>query len=226
MAAIEFSVRSNVKAIQKTLSALANKQLDFATAQALNTLAKRVQVAESGQIKATFAHPKPFTVNSVGVRGATKHNLTATVFVRPIAAKYLKPYEEGGVHVLPGRALLNPKNVALDRYGQLPRMLLNRLKARPDIFIGPIKTKHGIVNGVWQRPYQRAHTKVRGVSRKTGQIARGANTGGKLKLLTRFGDALPVKQRLHFGSTGKKVIDRGFAQAFNEAIVRAVATAR
>ncbi|MET3654713.1 hypothetical protein [Dyella japonica] len=221
-----FSVRSNLKNLQASLHALAYKQLPFATAQALNTLAQRVQVAETGQLKATFRHPKPFTVNSVARRGATKRTLTATVFIRPIAAAYLTPYEEGGVHVLAGRALLNPKNIPRDRYGQLPRTLLKRLKARPDIFIGAVKTTHGIVNGVWQRPLRRAPATVRSHSRTTGAMARGANRSGTLKLLIRFGDALPVTQRLHFGSTAQKVIDRGFDAAFREAMAHAVASAR
>ena len=221
MAGVELSIRSNVKDIQKRLSNFAYKQVDYATALALTTLAKRVAVAEAGQIKGTFAHPKPFTVNSVGVKGATKRTLTAIVYMRPVAAKYLQPYEEGGVHVLPGRALLNPKDIRLDQYGQLTRATLARLKARPDIFIGPVKTKKGIVNGVWQRSYVAPKQKVAGRG-----APRGRNTTDKLKLLIRFGDALPVKKRLHWGDTAKKVIDRGFVQAFTDAMAKAMATAR
>ncbi|MCP1376032.1 hypothetical protein [Dyella lutea] len=208
MNGIELSVRTNVKDISKKLSNLANKQLDFATAQALTTLAKQVQQGEKDNIRKTFKHPKPFTVNAVGVRGATKRTLTATVFVRPIAAKYLKPYEEGGRHVLPGRALLNPKDIRLDQYGQLTRATLKRLKARRDVFIGPMQTKHGTINGVWQR-----------VKASKGQP-------GKLKLLIRFGDALPVTKRLGYAQRARTIIDRGFNRAFGAAMGRALATAR
>ena len=205
---INFSVRSNVKEISKTLTALAYKQVEFATALALTDLAKQVQKAESDNIKATFKHPKPFTVNAVGMRGATKRNLTAQVFVRPIAAKYLAPYEGGGTHELPGRAVLNPKDIRLDHYGQLTRATLKRLKARPDVFIGAVKTAAGMVNGVWQR------TKP-----KRGQP-------GGLKLLIRFGDALPVNKQLNYGAHAKMIIDRGFNMAFSRAMARAKATAR
>jgi hypothetical protein len=205
---VEISLRSNLKQVSKQLSALAYKQVDFAASQAINDLARQVAKAEQENIKATFQKPKPFTVSSVAVKGSTKRSLTAVVYVRPIAAKYLAPYEDGGIHKLPGRALLNPKNIRLDQYGQLTRATLQRLKGRPDIFIGPVNTKHGIVNGVWQRLKGR----------------RGKAAG--LKLLIRFGDALPVKTRLGYGTKAKSILDREWNGAFERAMAKALATAR
>jgi len=217
---IDLSVRSNVKELSKKLSALAYKQIGFATAQALTAIAKQVQADETRNIAHTFKKPKPFTQNSVGVRGARKDNLVATVFVRPIAAKYLAPYEDGGVHFLSGRALLNPKNLKLNAYGQLPRGVLARLKARKDIFIGPVKTKAGSVNGVWQR-----------IPPKDGKAARRGRAAvaaqpGHLKLLIRFGDAIQVNKRLNYRSRAKAVVERGFAVAFRESMGRALDSAR
>lgn len=206
--AFDISVRANVKEITKSLSALAYKQVKFATAQALTALAKEVQADEIQNIASTFNKPKPFTQKSVGVRGARKDTLTATVFVRPIAAKYLDPYEGGGRHVLSGRALFNPKNIKLDQYGQLPRKVLDRLKARKDIFIGPVKSKSGTVNGVWQR-----------VPAKRKQPAH-------LKLLIRFGDSLAVNKRLNYRSRAKALVDRRFNAVFGDAMAKALASAR
>lgn len=210
MSFVDISVRSNVKEISKKLSALAYKQIDFATAQALTTLAKEVQKDESSNIASTLKSPKSFTKNSVGVQGARKDTLTAKVFVKPIAARYLDPYEEGGTHVLPGssRAILNPKNIRLDANGQLPRKVLARLKARRDVFIGKVKTKSGLVDGAWQR-----------IPAKKGQPAH-------LKLLIRFGDALQVNKQLHYRSRAKALIDRRFNAVFGAAMARAMATAR
>ncbi len=205
---IDVSVRSNVKAVSKSLSALAYKQLGFATATALTMLAKEVAVAESANIAATFKKPKPFTVKSIGVQGARKDNLAARVYVKPIAAKYLLPYETGGEHELPGRALLNPKNIRLDQYGQLTRSTLQRLKARSDVFIGPVKTSHGEVNGVWQR-----------IPAKRGKRA-------SLKLLIRFGDALPVNKRLNYRSGAQALVNARFAAVFSAAMAKAMASAR
>ena len=224
--AFDISVRANVKEITKSLSALAYKQVAFATAQALTALAKEVQADEIQNIAATFKKPKPFTQKSVGVRGARKDALEATVFVRPIAAKYLSPYEDGGSHVLSGRALFNPKNIKLDQYGQLPRKVLDRLKARKDVFIGPVKTKSGIVNGVWQRAYFRPKGAQRGRSHQGGEVKRGANTTGHLKLLIRFGDSLTVNKRLNYRSRAKALVDRRFNAVFGEAMAKALASAR
>lgn len=222
----DMSVRANVKEIARTLSRLAHTQINFATAQALTALAKEVQVDETRNIGSTFNKPKPFTQKSVGIQGARKDTLQAKVFVRPIAARYLEPYEKGGSHVLSGRALINPKNIKLDSYGQLPRKALARLKARKDIFIGPVKTKSGVVNGVWQRAYHRPKGSERGRSRQGGEVRRGANTTGRLKLLIRFGDALTVKKRLNYRSQARALIDRRFNALFTEAMSKALASAR
>ena len=204
----DISVHANVKEISRSLSRLAHTQINFATAQALTLLAKEVQSDEIRNIATTFRKPKPFTQKSVGIQGARKDTLQAKVFVRPIAAKYLEPYEKGGSHVLSGRALINPKNIKLDRYGQLPRKALARLKARKDVFIGKIKTSKGAVNGVWQRmPAKR-------------------KLPAHLKLLIRFGDSLPVKRRLNYRSRAQAIVDRRFNAVFAEAMSKALASAR
>jgi len=222
----DISVHANVKEISRSLSRLAHSQINFATALALTALAKEVQADEIRNIGRTFKKPKPFTQKSVGMQGARKDTLQAKVFVRPIAARYLEPYEKGGSHVLAGRALINPKNIKLDSYGQLPRKALARLKARKDIFIGPVKTKSGVINGVWQRAYRRPKGSERGRSRQGGEVRRGANTTGRLKLLVRFGDALAVNKRLNYRSHARALIDRRFNALFSEAVGKALASAR
>ncbi|KTT24250.1 hypothetical protein SB14R_10405 [Pseudomonas oryzihabitans] len=207
-AAFDISVHGDLKALKRNLTALAEKQVRFATAQALTTLAKEVKAAEAQNIADTFENPRSFTINSLGVQGARKDTLVAKVYMKPIAAKYLSPYEDGGDHVLPGRALLNPKNIRLDKNGQLPRKVLARLKARPDVFIGPVKSKSGEVNGVWQR-----------IPAKKGQPAH-------LKLLIRFGDALPVNKRLEYRSRAEALVRRRFAPVMAAALAQAMATAR
>ena len=204
----DISVHANIKELSRSLSRLAHTQINFATAQALTALAKEVQADEIRNIATTFKKPKPFTQKSVGVQGARKDTLKATVFVRPIAAKYLEPYESGGSHVLSGRALINPKNIKLDRYGQLPRKALARLKARKDVFIGRVKTRKGSVNGVWQR------------------IPAKRKLPAHLKLLIRFGDSLPVKKRLNYRSRAQAIVDRRFNACFAEAMSKALASAR
>jgi hypothetical protein len=225
MGDFNISIASNIKQIQKSLSDFAYKQVPFATAQALTSLAKLVRDEEVKNMAATFKNPSPFTLRSVRSTAARKDNPVATVFVMDKAAEYLDPYEVGGVHKLNSRALLNPKDIALNQYGQLRRGTLASLKARSDIFIGPVKTKHGVVNGVWQREAASAVI----TNKRTGKTRiskRGINQSGKLKLLVRFGDALPVTQRLGYQVRAKQVVDANFNREMGRAIAKAIATAK
>jgi len=226
MSTIEISIRSNIKEIQKKLSAFADKQVPFATAQALTAVAKKVAADESANIAKTFEHPSPFTVKSVRVQAARSDRLYARVFVMDKAARYLQPYEVGGTHVLSSKALLNPKDIQLNQYGQLRRGALAALKARSDIFIGPVKTNKGIVNGVWQRVAAIAKIERRKAGKIiVSQTKRGLNQTGRLKLLIRFGDALSVNKRLHYADVAKRTVDANLNREFGRALGKAIATA-
>ena len=222
---MDISIRSNIKEIQKKLSALAYKQLPFATASALTSMAKLVKDDEVKNLQSTLKNPSPFTLGSVRITGAKKNSLTATVFVMDKAAEYLNPYEVGGVHKLNSKALLNPKDIGLNQYGQLSRGALAILKGRSDVFIGPVKTKKGVVNGVWQREASSASV----TNQRTGKTRitkRGVNKSGALKLLIRFGDALPVTKHLGYQMRAKKVIDSNVDKELGTALAKAIATAK
>jgi hypothetical protein len=98
--------------------------------------------------------------------------------------------------------------------------VLEKLRARKDIFIGPVKAKSGTINGVWQRMPPKDGQKAR-----RGRAATAAQPG-HLKLLIRFGDALAVNKRLNYRSRAQAIVDRRFRAVFGEAIDRALATAR
>jgi hypothetical protein len=203
------------------------KQLPFAVAAMANDLAFQVQRSERAAMPQVFKSPRPFTVNSVLVNRATKGMPTATVFIRPEVAKYLQPYETGGLHVLPGAgtALLNPKDINLDQSGQLPRRVTTQLNARKDVFVGPVTTKDGkTINGFWQRLDVTRQGNARRRRREQGTIYSTAH--GALKLLIRFGDALPVKQHLDFRTRAGSVISANVGPAFARAIAKALATAK
>jgi hypothetical protein len=221
----KIDVSSNIKALTRELDAIARKQVPFATAQALNAVGKRIKASEEANIKATFRNPRPFTQKSVGMTRATKAEQSVMVFIKDASAKYLEPYETGGKHFLNSKALLNPKDIRLDPYGQLPRNTLARLKARPDVFIGTVRTKAGPVNGVWQRVVDPSKVTLLAAN---GKRLRGLNKGpqARLKLLIRFGDALPVNTRLHFAEIAEKVVSRRLVPEFEAALEKALATAR
>lgn len=222
----KISVSDDIARLRKSLTDLEKRQLPFATANALTALAKNAQAAEKEAMPEVFDRPTPFTVNSVAVRGARKSNLEARVFIKDIAAAYLEPFEFGGNHKLlgSGRTWLNPKDkTQLNQYGNFSKTALKRLQARPDIFIGNIKTSSGeTIGGVWRRPPSARVTKVRG---KRGSVVQGSPRG-HLKLLVRFGDARPVKQHLEFGERAFEVVNDTFEREFEVAMNQAIATAK
>ncbi len=224
MAAINVTV--STKAATNLLASVA-KQLPFAVASAANDLARQVREAERAAVPQVFKHPRPFTTNSVFTRPATKRNPQAAVFIRPEVAKYLLPYEEGGLHVLPGKGstLLKPVDAQTNSYGQLPRRLTAQLNARKDVFVGPVTTKDGkTINGFWQRLDVTRQGNARRRRREQGTIF--SQEHGALKLLIRFGDALPVKQRLDFRSRAGALVAANVGPAFARALAKALATAR
>lgn len=226
----DISVRSNLRDAQRSLTALERKQLPFATAKTLTGLAKLVKAAEQKGMRSVFDRPTPFTINAVGVKAARKSDLTAIVYVRDIAASYLEPFEFGGNHKLigKGRTWFNPKNgLALNKYGNLSRNKLAQLKGRADVFIGKVKTKNGdVIDGVWQRPVAGAGQSPQSAGRRPGKGGKLANTSGHLKLLLRFGDAMPVRQHLGFRERAKAVVAASAGAEWRRGLAEAMRSAR
>lgn len=225
-------VTSNARDLARGLNDFIQRQVPFAIAQGINRTAQRVAEGEEENLAGTLVNPSPFTMNSVGVKRAKKSSPTAVVYMKDIAAGYLEPFETGGVHKLNSRALLNPKNLRLNQYGQLPRGTLAALKGRPDVFIGAVKTASGeTINGVWQRPTNTKRvTLLNARGKRLGKLnkldATQNNGRGKLKLLIRFGDALPVKQHLDWGKRAKQIVDQWIDRDLAEALGAAMRTAK
>ncbi|MEY0558049.1 hypothetical protein AB7334_18100 [Providencia rettgeri] len=199
------------------------KQIPFATAQALTSTVRKIENAQKVALQRNLESPTPFTVKSIKSRGARKSDLRAKVFVMNIAAEYLTPFEEGGVHKLNGSALLNPKNIKLNKYGNLPRNKLSSLKAKDNTFIGDV----GGANGVWQRK------KVKKGKKGRKRIQRSPNGTRKYrkkqpmpKMLIQFGDALPVKPVLGYQDRAMKMAQALLPQEIKRAIAEAMRTAR
>lgn len=199
------------------------KQIPFATAQALTSVARQIEAAERKALQRQLENPTPFTVNSVSSQGARKDNLTARVFVRDRAASYLEPYEIGGQHKLNGQALLNPKNVKLNKYGNLPRNKMAQLKSRNDVFIGEVEG----VNGVWKRKKPK---KIKKGKKRAKRSPNGTRRERKKqpapKLLIRFGDALPVTQKLGYMDRAQTMAKALLPAALSNAISQALKTAK
>ncbi|WP_447908102.1 hypothetical protein [Serratia fonticola] len=199
------------------------KQVPFATAQALTAVARKIVDAQKTAFQRQLDNPTPFTVNSVRSFGARKSSLTAKVFVMDTAASYLDPFEFGGQHKLNSQALLNPKNIKLNKYGNLTRNKMTQLKAKSDVFVGDI----GGSNGVWQR------TKVK--KGKKGKKRRKRSANGTRqprmkmpapKLLIQFGDALPVKPTLGYFERAQTMASALMPTELSRAMAEAMRTAK
>jgi len=215
----DISVKANVDVVARGLSALAFRQLPFAEARTVTELGKLAQAAEKQAMPKVFENPTPFTVNSVAVQAAKKSMPVARVYIRDKAAQYLAPYEYGGMQYLGGkRADLVPVGAAANRYGNLPRNAIRKYLSRPDVFLGNVKTAHGNVYGLWQRPQP--------VAKKTGRrAAKGANTSGKLKLLVAFHAPVQTRKRLGFGDRAQAVVSANFNRVFGAELAQAIARA-
>lgn len=213
---------ANIRELSGHLQKL-QKQIPFATAQALTSTARKIQAAEKTALSRKLENPTPFTVNAVGSAGARRDNLVARVFVRDIAASYLEPFEFGGDHKLNSQALLNPKNIKLNKYGNLTRNKMAQLKAKPDVFVGEIDG----VNGVWQRKKAtkgKKNAKRRKRSQNGTRQPRLKKTAPKL--LVRFGDALPVKPVLGYMDRAQAMAANLMQTELSRAMAAAMASAR
>ncbi|MEX9827578.1 hypothetical protein [Raoultella planticola] len=213
---------ATLKDLSRQLTQL-QKQIPFATAQAMTTVVREIAAAQKVALGRKLESPTPFTVNAVGSSGARKNNLRAKVYVRDIAAEYLEPFEFGGEHKLNSQALLNPKNIKLNKYGNMPRNKLSQMKAKPNVFVGEVNG----VNAVWQRrkPKKPKKSKKKRVRSANG-TRRPKPKQRSPKLLVRFGDALPVTPVLGYMDRSKAMAEALMPAALSRAIADAIRTAK
>ena len=227
------SVRTNYEKFAREVDRFAYKQLPFAVAQALTAVARDVQFHERVNEQVVLDRPRPFTEDAIRVIPARKDNHTAKVVMQELTAWYLGPYQFGGKNELNSEALLKPVNSKsdLDQYGNLPRFYMEKMKNRKDVFVGPVKTKHGTIHGVWQRSVETKTVRYLYINKRTNEkkmrrTRKGLNTSGSLKLLIRFTDAHPVQEYLDWFTVAERTINRRFERQMNEALRKARLTAR
>jgi hypothetical protein len=199
------------------------KQIPFATAQALTSVARQIAAAQKVGMQRNLDNPTPFTVSSVGSFGARKDRLQAKVFVRDIAASYLEPFEFGGQHKLNGQALLNPKNIKLNKFGNLARNKTQQLKAKENVFVGEVNG----VSGFFQRKKGKKSKKVKKRQKRSPNgVHRAREKQRAPKLLIQFGDALAVKPTLGYFDRANAMAQALMPGALSLAIERALKTAK
>lgn len=207
----------DLSGLQRAASAVRSDQMRFATALALTQLAQGVSAEETDAVIDTFDNPTPFTQKGFRVAPAKKNDPVAYVHAKDIAAQYLAPYVFGGQRSM-GRkkAMLVPRGVATNQYGNLARTKLSSLKAKQNVFVGQIKTRKGkLINGVWQRPTAAA---------RKGKVGRAAQSG--LKLLIQFEDTTEAQKHFPFYERARAYVAANAGNEFAAALRQAFATAR
>lgn len=155
MAGFHVDVRTNVADLTRRIAWYQRDHVPFVTAYALTKTAQDVRTEERKVMQDVFDRPTRFTLNSLFVKPATKHNLTAIVhfkegFGSVPAWRYLGPQVEGGPrrHKSFERHLIRAgimrqdefavpgQGVRLDAYGNMRggdiSRILSQLAASPD----------------------------------------------------------------------------------------------
>lgn len=200
------------------------KQMPFATAKALTMTAADVRDEVVKELPKHLDKPIAFTRRAFGYQSATKRKLQARVFAKSIQAQYLWYAVEGGTQ----SSMIQPANVKLNKYGNIPRGKLKKLIARPDVFYGTIKG----ITGLWQRGKYFGQGKFRAqVSTRRGargQTAYKFKHGQfrRLKLLAAHKANVKYKTQFDFYGLAQRTMDRKWRGNLNEAWRLALATAR
>lgn len=203
-----FSIKSNVDDFAKDLDNIAKTQIPYATALALNSLARDVIAGEIEEVEKDFPTATPFTKRAFGYIAATKANPFATVYVKDIQERYLEPYTDGGQSVpTAGGAMLKPKAIGLNQYGNIPYKKISSLKGGGNVFVGKIKAKNGsMVGGVFER--------IKG------------DKSRRLRILVRFDDPWNVKKHFDFEQRAIDTVEKNVEEALEQALLKALGSMR
>ena len=196
---MDINIRSDVKSINARLAS-ASAQIPYATALAVTSVAKSAASDVTRQLPSIFKLASTFTLRAVGSTAASKRSLTATVFVRPVQAAYLKIQETGGTETPTGTAFVLPIDVRRNASGGMAKGALRAAQGRKknQAFSGVV---HGIP-GIWQR------------------------AGKTLKLLAEFIHHRTYKAKFGYREKVAASVNANLPKAIDDAIAKALATAK
>ncbi len=123
---ISIKIKTNEREVKKKLNLFNRKHAPKAMANAINNVGHKVVKAEVAQLKKKLDRPTPFTTKSIVMPKkfqAKPNDLAALVFVKDIAAKYLRYAYSGGVERAEKTSMLVPVTSAggerLNKYGNI-----------------------------------------------------------------------------------------------------------
>ena len=233
---VPIRVTLDIRGVARALDAVAAKQVPFAASRALNDVTRAARDEVTSDLPSIFDRPVAFTLSAIASSTATKSNLTGSVFVKPLQAKYLLPEEIGGLR-LPvnntrktARALIVPSKIELDAFGNIPfgaiKSIVQQADAGRALTVKQLKRK---------KFYDRTRAKRdQGVFYMAGHGPGGKGPGGffrrlpgrKLLRLISFEPNTSYRPIFNFRARVEKIVTAGFEAAFIKRLKEAVTTAK
>ncbi len=195
---IKIGGKVDIDGAMRWLTSLQREHIPAAQARALTETAQDAVTALQAQLPVDLDRPTPFTRGAFGVERATKSNLAAAVFIKDVQWQYLRFQVKGGTRYPKHKAVVEPIDVPLNQYGNMPRNYVRQLLSRKDVFVGKVNGAAGI--------YQRS--------------------GSKVKLLVAFSPQAEYKPRFDFKGIVHRVVKTRFRENFARAFRDAVRGAR
>lgn len=209
------------------------KQVRYAASVALTRTAKAVKEAMPAALDSNLDRPTPFTKGGLYVKAANPSNLTAEVGFKDRQASYMR-YQIGGGSRTPGtRGIKLPGNIALNTFGNIPKGMIDKLKAAAQS--GQLSKAIGRKLGVGNRrkgaaPIQLFFGKPVGRRWENAPVGiwrRIPGSPGKLVPVILFADKpAQYKPRFNFGAEAGKVVQAEWEGQFAAALAEAMRTAR
>jgi hypothetical protein len=244
-----FGVNHTLDKLSQAFDRSIGKQTPFAVSLALNAVANKAKENLRAEMLSVFDRPTSWTLNSLFVKPSKKTDLTARVGHKDQvprgnpAGNYLKAEIEGGNRELTpferllgsqigsSGALVPTGKAGRDRFGGTPKRVRDSIveyaegKNRGDpkgVFVVPVGAKSHLAPGVYQR--MPVKTKTRNSALAGGRVAIGG--GSALKTLMLFKPGVNYKRKYDLMGTVENTIKTEWAQAFGQAMDRALSTAK
>jgi len=199
---MDVSIKVDTKSVTKFLNNIADKQLAYASMNALNNTAFKVKDAEVAALSKHLDRPTPFTQRSYEVVKANKARLTATIQARAIQAGYLKLQVFGGSRSAKGKAIVIPAEVKRNSYGNMTKGAVKSLLASKTAFSGKV----GGVGGIFKR--------------------RGRGKNQTIDLMVLYKPGASYSKRLPFFEVGQSEAAKILPGEFTKALAAAIGSAK
>lgn len=228
-------IQVNMSGLDGLKQAVANlqKQTRYATAVALTRTAKAVKDAMPTVMDQELDRPTSFTKRGLFVKVASPSNLTAVVGFMDRQASYLKYQIAGGTRAPTARGIKLPGNIELNSFGNIPKGIIDKLKAAAQS--GQLSKAVGKKIGVGNRrkgtaPLQLFYGKPTGRGWEKAPMGiwrRVPGSPGKLIPVILFEDTPARYQpRFKFYEAATTVVRREWDRQFADAFAEAMRTAR